>query len=72
MAGGEAAGAAAVHPGQQLLRDEAKRLKLVELKLRHDVQELTAQRDRVVVELQQLHEFRPAVERSAAYAVSVQ
>lgn len=57
-----------VNPAQ--VRDELKRLKLVEMKLRHDIQELVAQRDYIVGELQQLQEFRPAMERSA-YAVSV-
>lgn len=52
-------------------RDELKRLKLVEMRLRHDIQELSAQRDYIVSELQQLHEFRPAIERSAAYAVRI-
>lgn len=51
-------------------RDELKRLKLVEMKLQHDIQELSAQRNGILVELQQLQECRPAMERTAAYAVS--
>lgn len=50
------------------LRDDIKRLKLIELQLKDAIQELSQHRDCLVMELQQLQEAKPVLEK--AYAVS--
>lgn len=49
------------------IRDDIKRLKLIELQLNDEVKGLAHQRDGLVMELQQLQEAKPVLER--AYAV---
>lgn len=50
-----------------LLREEIKRLKMIEMQLNDEVKGLAHQRDGLVMELQQLQEAKPVLER--AYAV---
>lgn len=50
-----------------MLREDIKRLKLIELQLKDDVKGLAHQRDGLVMELQQLQEAKPVLEK--AYAV---
>lgn len=49
------------------LREEIKRLKMMELQLKDGIQELSQHRNCLVMELQQLQEAKPAIEK--AYAV---
>lgn len=51
------------------LREDIKRLKLIELQLKDEVKSLAHHRDGLVMELQQLQEAKPVLEK--AYAVSV-
>lgn len=51
------------------LREDIKRLKLIELQLRDEIKTLSHQRDGLVMELQQLQEAKPVLEK--AYAVSI-
>lgn len=51
-----------------LLREEIKRLKVIELQLSDEIKGLAHTRDGLVMELQQLQEAKPVLER--AYAVS--
>lgn len=50
-----------------MIRDDIKRLKLIELQLSDEVKNLAHQRDGLAMELQQLQEAKPVLER--AYAV---
>jgi len=50
------------------LKEELKRLKFFELSLKEQIKDLSLQRDGLVMELQQLQEARPVLEK--AYAVS--
>lgn len=50
------------------MKEELKRLKFFEISLREQVKNLSLQRDGLVMELQQLQEARPVLEK--AYAVS--
>lgn len=50
-----------------MIRDDIKRLKLIELQLNDEVKNLAHQRDGLAMELQQLQEAKPVLER--AYAV---
>lgn len=50
-----------------LIREDIKRLKLIEMQLNDEVKGLAHQRDGLVMELQQLQEAKPVLER--AYAV---
>lgn len=50
-----------------MIRDDIKRLKLIELQLNDEVKTLAHQRDGLAMELQQLQEAKPVLER--AYAV---
>lgn len=52
-----------------LMREDIKRLKLIELQLKDEVKGLAHQRDGLVMELQQLQEAKPVLEK--AYAVSI-
>lgn len=51
-----------------IIRDDIKRLKLIETRLNDEVKGLAHQRDGLIMELQQLQEAKPVLER--AYAVS--
>lgn len=51
-----------------MIRDDIKRLKLIELQLNDEVKNLAHQRDGLAMELQQLQEAKPVLER--AYAVN--
>lgn len=55
-------------PTPSVLKDELKRLKYFELSLREQIKDLSLQRDGLVMELQQLQEAKPVLEK--AYAVS--
>lgn len=50
------------------IREDIKRMKYIQLQLNDEVKRLIQQRDGMVMELQQLQEAKPALER--AYAVS--
>lgn len=50
-----------------MIRDDIKRLKLIELQLNDEVKNLAHQRDGLAMELQQLQEAKPVLEH--AYAV---
>lgn len=50
------------------LREDVKRLKLIELQLQDEIKSLTFQRDGLVMELQQLQEAKPMLMQ--AYTVS--
>lgn len=50
-----------------MIRDDIKRLKLIELQLNDEVKSLAQQRDALQQNLQQLQEAKPVLER--AYAV---
>lgn len=50
-----------------MIREDIKRLKLIEIQLNDEVKGLAHQRDGLVMELQQLQEAKPVLER--AYAV---
>ncbi|EDV98839.1 blastoderm-specific protein 25D isoform X2 [Drosophila grimshawi] len=49
-----------------LLKEELKRLKFFELSLREQIKDLSLQRDGLVMELQQLQEARPVLEKAYA------
>lgn len=51
-----------------MIREDIKRLKLIEIQLNDEVKGLAHQRDGLVMELQQLQEAKPVLER--AYAVN--
>lgn len=51
-----------------MIREDIKQLKLIEIQLNDEVKGLAHQRDGLVMELQQLQEAKPVLER--AYAVS--
>lgn len=57
----------ALSTSPNLLREDIKRLKLLELQLKDAVKTLAQQRDGLVMELQQLQEAKPVLEK--AYAV---
>lgn len=57
----------ALSTSPNLLREDIKRLKLLELQLKDEVKTLAHQRDGLVMELQQLQEAKPVLEK--AYAV---
>lgn len=50
------------------LREEIKRLKVMEMQLKDAIEELSHHRDSLIMELQQLQEAKPVLEK--AYAVS--
>lgn len=50
------------------IKEELKRLKFFEGQLKEHIKDLTMKRDSLVMELQQLHEAKPVIEK--AYAVS--
>lgn len=52
-----------------MLREDIKRLKLIELQLKDEIKGLAHHRDGLVMELQQLQEAKPVLEK--AYAVSI-
>ena len=52
-----------------LLKEEIKKLKLMEIQLRDAISQLAQHRDCLVMELQQLQEAKPVLEK--AYAVSL-
>lgn len=52
-----------------MIREDIKRLKLIEIQLNDEVKALAHQRDGLVMELQQLQEAKPVLER--AYAVII-
>lgn len=52
-----------------VLKEELKRLKFFELSLKEQIKDLSLQRDGLVMELQQLQEARPVLEK--AYAVNI-
>lgn len=52
-----------------LLREDVKRLKLIELQLQDEIKSLTIQRDGLVMELQQLQEAKPMLMQ--AYTVTI-
>lgn len=51
----------------QDVREDIKRLQMIELQLKDDIQNLSLRRDSLVMELQQLQEAKPVLEK--AYAV---
>lgn len=51
-----------------MIREDIKRLKLIEIQLNDEVKSLAHTRDGLVMELQQLQEAKPVLER--AYAVN--
>lgn len=53
----------------QDLREDIKRLHMIELQLKDAIENLSHQRDSLVMELQQLQEAKPVLEK--AYAVRV-
>lgn len=57
----------ALSTSPNLMREDIKRLKLIELQLKDEVKGLAHQRDGLVMELQQLQEAKPVLEK--AYAV---
>lgn len=52
----------------QTIREDIKRLQIIELQLKDAIQNLYQQRDSLIMELQQLQEAKPVLEK--AYAVS--
>lgn len=52
-----------------MIREDIKRLKLIEIQLNDEVKSLAHTRDGLVMELQQLQEAKPVLER--AYAVII-
>ena len=52
-----------------MIREDIKRLKLIEIQLNDEVKGLAHTRDGLVMELQQLQEAKPVLER--AYAVMI-
>lgn len=52
-----------------MIREDIKRLKLIEIQLNDEVKGLAHTRDGLVMELQQLQEAKPVLER--AYAVNI-
>lgn len=50
------------------MKEELKRLKFFELSLKEQIKDLSLQRDGLIMELQQLQEAKPVLEK--AYAVS--
>lgn len=59
----------ALSTSPNVMREDIKRLKLLELQLKDEVKTLAHQRDGLVMELQQLQEAKPVLEK--AYAVSI-
>lgn len=55
-------------PTPSVLKDELKRLKYFEISLKEQIKDLSLQRDGLIMELQQLQEAKPVLEK--AYAVS--
>lgn len=49
------------------MRDDIQRLQMIELQLKDDIQNLSQQRNSLIMELQQLQEAKPVLEK--AYAV---
>lgn len=56
-------------PSPNSIKEELKRLKYFELSLRDQIKDLSLQRDGLVMELQQLQEAKPVLEK--AYAVGI-
>lgn len=54
-----------------MLREDIKRLKLIELQLKDDIKGLAHQRDGLVMELQQLQEAKPVLEKAYAVRITV-
>lgn len=51
-----------------MIKEELKRLKTVEVQLKEQIKELALKRDGLVMELQQLHETKPVLEKAYARA----
>lgn len=55
-------------PSPNTMKEDIKRLKMIELQLREEIKDLCHQRDTFVMEIQQLQEAKPVLEK--AYAVN--
>ena len=56
-------------PSPTILKDDVKRLKLLELQMREEIKDLVQKRDYFIMEIEQLRGVKPVLE--IAYAVSI-
>ncbi|XP_037903947.1 blastoderm-specific protein 25D isoform X2 [Hermetia illucens] len=56
-------------PSPNGMREELKRLKMIEIQLKEQIKDLSLRRDGLVMELQQLHEAKPVLEKAYARTV---